>query len=155
MGIAGACEPERACMFPEGALRGSQEGRTWGERHGGRGTGGRGATAALVARELAALGAMISVELAAKFERLLGRASRTRNSQYLRKRLAWEIQARIEALGKESPSGWRDDLAGLPSNGRQAAGGSCADTGASNASRRDRPDPDERGSRTPRHGPRP
>ena len=75
-----------------------------------------------MAREVAALGAMTSAELAAKFEKLLGRASRTRNAQYLRKRLAWEIQARIEgglsetalaridALGKESPSGWRDGL---------------------------------------------
>ncbi len=82
------------------------------------------ATAALVARELAALGAMNSAELAAKYEKLLGRPARTRNAQYLRKRLAWEIQARIEgglsetalarieALGKMAPSDWKGGLSG-------------------------------------------
>ncbi len=54
------------------------------------------ATAALVARELAALEAMTGAELAAKFEEILGFPARTRNRIYLRKRLAWEIQARIE-----------------------------------------------------------
>jgi hypothetical protein len=54
------------------------------------------ATAALVARELAALAGMTGAELAAKFEELLGYPSRTRNRPYLRRRVAWEIQARIE-----------------------------------------------------------
>jgi hypothetical protein len=54
------------------------------------------ATAALVARQLAALGGMTGSELAARFGELVGRPATTRNKQYLRKRLAWEIQARIE-----------------------------------------------------------
>jgi hypothetical protein len=54
------------------------------------------ATAALVAKELAALNGMTGARLAAKFEELFGRPPGTRNKPYLRKRLAWEIQARIE-----------------------------------------------------------
>ncbi len=65
---------------------------------------------------------MSSAELAAKFEKLLGRPCRTRNVQYLRKRLAWEIQARIEgglsekavaridALGSQAGTGWKEGL---------------------------------------------
>ncbi len=123
LGFALPCEPERACMSPDGRA-------TWpvGRTEMGRATGAREpdsrATAALVARELAALGAMTSAELAAKYEDLLGRPSRTRNAQHLRKRLAWEIQARIEgglsetalarieALGKMAPSGWKGCLSG-------------------------------------------
>ncbi len=92
------------------------------------------ATAALVARELAALAAMTSAELAAKYEKWLGRPSRTRNAQYLRKRLAWEIQARIEgglsetalarieALGKMAPSAWKEGLSprGTPAGPKPA-----------------------------------
>ena len=80
------------------------------------------ATVALVARELAALGAMTGAELAVKYERLFRRPSRTRNVQYLRKRLAWELQARIEgglsetalarieALGAQAGTRWKEGL---------------------------------------------
>lgn len=54
------------------------------------------ATAARVSRELAALNRMTGQELAARFEELVGTPPRVRSKQLLRKRLAWEIQARIE-----------------------------------------------------------
>lgn len=63
------------------------------------------------ASELAALGHMTGVELAEKYLALFGQAARSRNKDFLRKRLAWRIQelaegglseralARIEELG--------------------------------------------------------
>jgi hypothetical protein len=69
------------------------------------------ATAALVARELASLSGMTGAQLAAKFEKLFGRPATTRNKQYLRKRLAWEIQARIEGGLSERALQRIDELA--------------------------------------------
>jgi hypothetical protein len=69
------------------------------------------ATAALVAGELAALGGMTGAQLAARFEKLFGRPATTRNKQYLRKRVAWEIQARIEGGLSERALQRIDELA--------------------------------------------
>src|SRR5205085_6309643 len=49
--------------------------------------------AAYVAKELAALTTMTTADLAAKFEELVGRPARSRNRQWLRKRVAWYVQA--------------------------------------------------------------
>jgi len=46
-----------------------------------------------VAEQLAALATMTTAELAAKFEELTGRPVRTRNGSWLRKRVAWHLQA--------------------------------------------------------------
>jgi hypothetical protein len=63
------------------------------------------------AADLAALGTMTGAQLAAKFEELFGRPATTRNKQYLRKRLAWEIQARIEGNLSERALQRIEDLA--------------------------------------------
>ncbi len=72
-----------------------------------------------VGAKLAELEHMNVAELAAKFEALFGRPTRTRNRDYLRKRLGWRVQelasgglppsaiARIAALGDGLPDRWR------------------------------------------------
>ena len=50
-------------------------------------------TTARVGEQLAALATMTTAELAARFAELTGRPSRTRNRAYLRKRVAWHLQA--------------------------------------------------------------
>ncbi len=52
--------------------------------------------AASVARELAALGTMSVGELAEKYREVFGEPTRTRNKEYLRKRIAWRVQERAE-----------------------------------------------------------
>lgn len=52
--------------------------------------------AAGLAQELAALHTMTTTELAAKFEEVCGRPSRSRNKTHLRRRVAWQIQAAAE-----------------------------------------------------------
>jgi len=76
-------------------------------------------TAASIARELASLEQMTSGELAEKYRELVGEPPRTRNKQYLRKRIAWRIQERIEGglssralerinqLAPQAPVRWR------------------------------------------------
>jgi hypothetical protein len=49
--------------------------------------------AARVTAELAALGSMTTADLAAKFEALTGQPARSRNKVWLRKRVAWHLQA--------------------------------------------------------------
>jgi hypothetical protein len=49
--------------------------------------------AARVAEALAGLATMSTADLAAKFEALTGREPRSRNKQWLRKRVAWHLQA--------------------------------------------------------------
>jgi hypothetical protein len=70
-------------------------------------------------RELAALEAMTVGELAEKYHELFGVPTRTRNRDYLRRRLAWRIQEqkegglspraleRIEQLAPKAPALWR------------------------------------------------
>lgn len=69
------------------------------------------ATAANVAQELAALSGMTGSALAVKFEELFGRPPRSRNRAFLRKRVAWEIQARIEGGLSEKSLQRIDELA--------------------------------------------
>lgn len=76
-------------------------------------------TIAGVAAELAALQRMTSADLATKYSALFGCPPRSRNKDFLRKRLAWRIQelaegglseralARIEELGVEALASWR------------------------------------------------
>lgn len=72
--------------------------------------------------ELAALGAMTVGELAEKFRELFGVPTRTRNKDYLRKRIAWRIQEqregglspraleRIAELAPQAPARWREPI---------------------------------------------
>lgn len=72
-----------------------------------------------VAADLAALQEMTSVDLAKKYVALFGVPPRSRNRDFLRKRLAWRIQelaegglseralARIEELGPAALAAWR------------------------------------------------
>ena len=75
--------------------------------------------AASTTRELAALDDMSVGELAEKYREVFGEPTRTRNKDYLKKRLAWRIQelaegglsqgalARIHQLGDQMPERWR------------------------------------------------
>lgn len=81
-----------------------------------------------VGAALAELEHMTVAELAARFEALFGRPTRTRNRDYLRKRLGWRVQelasrglspsavARIASLGDGLPERWRmrEVAAGVP-----------------------------------------
>jgi hypothetical protein len=79
--------------------------------------------AANTSRELAALDKMSVGELAEKFREVFGEPTRTRNKEYLRKRIAWRIQERaegglssralerIEQLAPEAPVRWRAPVA--------------------------------------------
>lgn len=70
-------------------------------------------------RELAALDTMTVGELAQKYQEVLGRPTRTRNKDYLRRHIAWNIQAQREgrpapraldhlrALACQAPLRWR------------------------------------------------
>ena len=74
---------------------------------------------ARTAADLAALGRMTGAELAEKYLVLFGQPARSRNKDFLRKRLAWRIQelaegglseralARIEELGANALASWR------------------------------------------------
>jgi hypothetical protein len=85
------------------------------------------AAIATVAADLAALQRMTGPELADRYVALYGCAPRSRNRDFLRKRLAWRIQelaegglsertlARIEELGAEAWASWRrSSRAGKP-----------------------------------------
>jgi hypothetical protein len=79
--------------------------------------------AATTAAQLAALATMPVAELAEKYREVFGAPSRTRNKEYLRKRLAWKIQERaegglsdlalrrIEELAPLAPVRWRQPVA--------------------------------------------
>jgi hypothetical protein len=81
------------------------------------------AAAASTGRELAALDKMAVGELAEKYREVFGEPTRTRNKEYLRKRIAWRIQEvaegglspraleRIEQLAPEAPARWRQPVA--------------------------------------------
>jgi hypothetical protein len=81
------------------------------------------AAAASTGRELAALDKMTVGELAEKYREVFGEPTRTRNKEYLRKRIAWRIQEvaegglspraleRIEQLAPEAPARWRQPVA--------------------------------------------
>lgn len=81
------------------------------------------AAAAGVARELATLKKMSVGELAEKYREVFGEPTRTRNKEYLRKRIAWRIQERVEGglspralerieqLAPEAPVRWREPVA--------------------------------------------
>ncbi|KAA0250330.1 MAG: DUF2924 domain-containing protein [Acidobacteria bacterium] len=82
------------------------------------------ANVAATAAKLAALGRMTGPELAAQYETLFGAPPRSRNRQYLRKRLAYRIQElaegglspraldRIDQLIRLAPPPWRRPAAG-------------------------------------------
>lgn len=79
--------------------------------------------AANAAAQLAALEKMTVGELAERYRELFGEPTRSRNRQYLRKRLAWRIQElaegglspraleRIEQLAPLAPARWRQSAA--------------------------------------------
>ena len=79
----------------------------------------QGTAVARTAADLAALTRMTGAELAEKYLVLFGQPARSRNKDFLRKRLAWRIQelaegglseralARIEELGADVLTSWR------------------------------------------------
>lgn len=82
------------------------------------------AAVASTARQLAALDKMSVGDLAEKYREVFGEPTRTRNKEYLRKRIAWRIQElaeggglstraleRIEQLAPEAPVRWRQPVA--------------------------------------------
>jgi hypothetical protein len=84
------------------------------------------------AHELAALDKMAVDELAEKYREVFGEPPRTRNKQYLRKRIAWRIQERaegglspralerIEQLAPDAPVRWRQPVARTGDRGAPA-----------------------------------
>lgn len=79
--------------------------------------------AATTAHELAALSIMSVGELTEKYREVFGEPTRSRNKEFLRKRIAWRIQeraegrglssralARIELLAPEAPARWRQPV---------------------------------------------
>ena len=87
--------------------------------------------AARLARDLAALDTMTVGELAERYREVFGEPTRTRNKEYLRKRIAWHIQElqdggissraleRIEQLAPEAPVRWRQPVVREDSAGGQ------------------------------------
>lgn len=69
--------------------------------------------AARVTEQLSILTTMTTADLAAKFEALTGRPARTRNRQWLRKRVAWHIQAAEYGGLSEAALAKIDELAPL------------------------------------------
>lgn len=81
------------------------------------------AAMATVSQQVASLETMTVGELAEKFLEVFGFPTRTRNKPYLRKRVAWQIQAlaegglspralaKIEELAPLAPVRWRPDMA--------------------------------------------
>ena len=73
-------------------------------------------------RELAALEAMTVGELAEKYRAVFGVPTRTRNKEYLRRHIAWRIQAQVEGglakraleriaeLAPQAPARWREPV---------------------------------------------
>lgn len=70
-------------------------------------------TTARVAGELAALATMGTAELATKFAELTGQLPRTKNRAYLRKRVAWHLQAAEYGGLSEAALAKIDELAPL------------------------------------------
>ncbi len=66
-----------------------------------------------VTEQLAALATMTTAELVAKFEELTGRSVRTRNGAWLRKRVAWHLQAAEYGGLSETARAKIDELAPL------------------------------------------
>ena len=95
------------------------------------GTATANGTLATLTRQIAALGSKPVGELARMFETLAGVPTRSRNKQYLIKRVAWLMQAqasgglsdasqiRISELGDTLPQTWRDRLT-APKGGASA-----------------------------------
>jgi hypothetical protein len=81
------------------------------------------AAMATVSHQLASLEGMTVGELAERFREVFGFPTRTRNKPYLRKRVAWQIQAlaegglspralaKIDELAPLAPVRWRPDMA--------------------------------------------
>jgi Protein of unknown function (DUF2924) len=99
-----------------------------------------GAAVARTAAELAVLSRMTGAELAEKYLVLFGQPARSRNKDFLRKRLAWRIQelaegglseralARIEELGADALTSRRRPVrAGMPASPRPPSGGAARD----------------------------
>ena len=91
-----------------------------------------GAAVARTAADLAVLGRMTGSELAEKYLVLFGQSARSRNKDFLRKRLAWRIQelaegglsgralARIDELGANPLATWRRPVRpGTPASTRR------------------------------------
>ena len=83
------------------------------------------AAIATVAQQLSSIATMTVSELAEKFREVFGFPTRTRNKPYLRKRVAWQVQAlaegglspralaKIEELAPLAPVRWRPDLSAV------------------------------------------
>lgn len=109
------------------------------------------ANVASTAAKLAALTRMTGPELAAQYETLFGSPPRSRNRQYLRKRLAYRIQElaegglsqraldRIDELIRLAPPPWRQGKLGDPPSGGGASAGPSSATRAGRARGHQRP----------------
>jgi hypothetical protein len=116
------CLPKNASMSKVGGPSAPPQGESDMEKPNATVTRAERAAVANTRAELAALGAMTVGELAAKFRELFGVPTRTRNKDYLRKRIAWRIQEqhegglssraleRIAQLAPRAPARWREPI---------------------------------------------
>src|ERR1035437_1993548 len=112
------CSPERAFMYLAGGAHEPPDGGGSMDRPTPTAQRAEGAAVARTAAELAALSRMTGSELAEKYLVLFGQSARSRDKDFLRKRLAWRIQelaegglsgralARIDELGAHPVATW-------------------------------------------------
>src|ERR1035437_291099 len=129
------CSPERAFMYLAGGAHEPPDGGGSMGRPTPTAQRAEGAAVARTAADLAALSRMTGAELAEKYLVLFGQPARSRNKDFLRKRLAWRIQelaegglseralARIEELGADALTSRRRSVrAGTPASPRPPTG---------------------------------
>jgi hypothetical protein len=123
LGLALPCSPENALVSLDGGTNQPPEGGTnMGEPKPQTKRRER-ETAAGTAAKLRALEQMTVGDLAEKYREVFGEPTRTRNKEYLKKRIAWRIQELaeggltpraldlIERLAPEAPARWRQPVA--------------------------------------------
>lgn len=120
--VALPCSPENALMSSGGEPNASPQGDKCMESNNGLALRAVRKTVANIGRELAALKTMSVGELAEKYREVFGEPTRTRNKEYLRKRIAYRLQEqaegglslraleRIEQLAPDAPVRWRQPV---------------------------------------------
>jgi hypothetical protein len=132
LGVALPCSPENAFMSLDGGTTEPPEGGSDMSSVNVLAIRADRKAVAGTAHELAALDKMSAGELAEKYREVFGEPPRTRNKQYLRKRIAWRIQERaegglspralerIEQLAPDAPARWRQQVARTGGSGAPA-----------------------------------
>jgi hypothetical protein len=122
LGLALPCSPENALVSLDGGTNQPPEGGTHMGEPKPQTKGREREAAAGTAAKLRALEQMTVGELAEKYREVFGEPTRTRNKEYLKKRIAWRIQELaeggltpralelIERLAPAAPARWRQPV---------------------------------------------